>query len=80
MLLVSFSGQNLLSLIGSHLFIFAYVALAGGDISKINIAEIDVEELTNIPLFFKYLFLFIYLAVLDLSCSTWDILAVAGGI
>jgi len=44
--------------------------------AKINIAETDVEELTNIPLFFKYLLLFIYLAVLDLSCSTWDILAV----
>ena len=80
LLLVFFSGQNLLSLIRSHLLIFAFVALAWGDRSKKNIAETDVEELTNFPLFFKCLFLFIYLAVLGLSCNTWDILVVACGI
>ena len=38
-----------------------------------------LKSLRTFP-FFKYLFLFIYLAVLGLRCSTWDILVVAYGI
>ena len=42
--MVSFAVQKLLSLIRSHLFIFAFVSFALGDGSKKNIAAIYVKE------------------------------------
>ena len=42
--MVSFAVKNLLSLIGSHLFIFAFDSFALEDRSKKNIAKIYVKE------------------------------------
>ena len=44
LLMVSFVVQKLLSLIRSHLFIFAFISFALGDRSKKNIATIYVKE------------------------------------
>ena len=44
LLMVSFALQKLLSLIRSHLFIFAFVSINLGDRSKKNIAAIYVKE------------------------------------
>ena len=42
--MVSFALQKLLSLIRSHLFIFAFIYFAWGDRSEKNIAIIYVKE------------------------------------
>ena len=45
LLMVSFAVQQLLSLIRTHLFIFAFISLALGDRAKKNIAMIYVSVL-----------------------------------
>ena len=42
--MVSFAVQKLLTLITTHLFIFAFISLALGDRSKKNIVMIYVKE------------------------------------
>ena len=49
--MVSFAVQKFLSLIRSHLFIFAFVSFALGDRSKKNIATIYVKECSAYVLF-----------------------------
>ena len=42
--MISFTVQKLLSLIRSHLFIFAFISITLGDRSEKNVAAINVKE------------------------------------
>ena len=71
LLLVFFSGQNLLSLIRSHLLIFAFVALAWGDRSKKILLKLMLKSLLTFPCFLNvYFYSFTWLC--------WVLVAVRG--
>ena len=54
LLKVSFAVQKLLSLIRSHLFIFAFISFALGDRAKTNIATIYVKECPAYVFLYKF--------------------------